>query len=267
MAAGPAWKGKAGLTSSNAKLRVPRTNMETAQTTVLSPGGITRRQDFAAALSPPKRLLMLLINYWPLIHLISIGLVVALPWTWWRWRILAGLALLYLLPPLAARLLRRISPIREGRISMGSRPYFIWWMMFNLQVVFCRLPMLEELLRMVPGLYSFWLRLWGAHIGRLTYWSAGLRILDRPFLRIGDDVVFGAAVRLNPHVLAKNDQGQLELILATVAVGDRAIVGGYSLLTAGTEIAADECTRALLISPPFGRWQQGARINKSERSP
>jgi len=107
--------------------------------------------------------------------------------------------------------------------------------------------MLEEILRLVPGLYSFWLRLWGAQIGRLTYWSAGLRILARSFLRIGDDVVFGAAVRLNPHVLAKNEHGQLELILATVIVGDRAIVGGYSLLTAGTEIAPDECTKALFV--------------------
>ncbi|NQW99044.1 hypothetical protein HQ447_00190 [bacterium] len=36
---------------------------------------------------------------------------------------------------------------------------------------------------------------------------------------------------------------------------DRAIIGGDSLLTAGTEIAADEATRAFLISPPFSRWK------------
>jgi hypothetical protein len=241
--------------------------MEPAHSTVLKPGEISRARDFASALSPQKRLLMLLINYWPLLHLVSIGIVVALPWTFWRWRILAGLALLYLLPPLVARLVRFVSPICEGRIPVGSRAYFIWWTMFNLQVVFCRLPMLEEILRMVPGFYSFWLRLWGAQIGRLTYWSAGLRILDRSFLRIGDDVVFGAAVRLNPHVLAKNEHGQLELILATVTVGDRAIVGGYSLLTAGTEIAADECTKALFVSPPFGRFKDGVRIKKPNPVP
>ena len=241
--------------------------METVRATLLKPGEISRARDFSSALSPQKRLLMLLINYWPLLHLITIGIAVALPWTFWRWRILTGLALFYLLPPLLARLLRILSPIREGRIPIGGRTYFSWWMMFNLQVVFCRLPMLEELLRLVPGLYSFWLRLWGAQIGRFTYWAAGLRILDRSFLRIGDDVVFGAAVRLNPHVLTKNEQGQMELILASVIVGDRAVVGGYSLLTAGAEIAADECTKALLVLPPFNRLKDGMRLKKPTPAP
>ncbi|HUJ71965.1 MAG TPA: hypothetical protein VLZ30_06955 [Verrucomicrobiae bacterium] len=98
----------------------------------------------------------------------------------------------------------------------------------------------------------------------MTYWAAGLRVLDRSFLHIGDDVVFGAAVRLNPHVLARNAEGKLELILATVRIGDRAVIGGYSLLTAGSEVAADECTRALLLSPPFSRWQDGRRVAKTE---
>jgi len=100
----------------------------------------------------------------------------------------------------------------------------------------------------------------------LTYWGAGLRILDRSFLRIGDDVIFGAAVRLNPHVLTRNDQGKMELILASIVVGDRTIVGGYSLLTAGTEITPDECTRAFLLSPPFTCWENGIRVNKKAAS-
>ena len=85
-------------------------------------------------------------------------------------------------------------------------------------MIFCRLPMLEEIMRLVPGLYSLWLRLWGARVGRLTYWGAGLRILDRSFLHIGDDVIFGAAVRLNPHVLTRNEQGEMELILAGIVM-------------------------------------------------
>jgi hypothetical protein len=229
--------------------------------------GITRERDIASGLSAQQRLLVLLINYWSLLHLLLIGIAVAVPWALWKWRLLTGVVLLYLLPPLAARVVRSALPIQEGRISIGSRSYFVWWMLFNLQVVFCRLPVLEEVLRFIPGLYSFWLRLWGSRIGRLTYWAAGLRILDRSFLRIGNDVIFGADVRLNPHVLAKNDRGDLELILATVAVGDRAIIGGYSLLTAGTEIARDECSRAFLISPPFGVWKDGVRERRSDSTP
>jgi acetyltransferase-like isoleucine patch superfamily enzyme len=117
-------------------------------------------------------------------------------------------------------------------------------------------------MRLFPGVYSAWLRLWGSHIGSFTYWAAGLRILDRGFLEIGSGVAFGAGVRLNPHVVAENDEGKLELFLAPVRIGDRAIIGGYALLTAGTRIADDEVTRACLLSPPFSHWKGGRRIEK-----
>jgi acetyltransferase-like isoleucine patch superfamily enzyme len=215
--------------------------------------------NLARALPLPKRLLMLAINFWPLVHCTSIGFVVGLAWAPLTWRIFAALAALYLAPPLIARLLLRLLPIREGHIAVGTSSFFVWWALFNLQVLFCRISFFEELLRLIPGTYSLWLRLWGARIGRLTYWAAGIQILDRSFVRIGDDVVFGAAVRLNPHVLSRNERGELELILATVTIGDRAMIGGYSLLAAGTEIAPDECTRAMLLSPPFSYWVQGSR--------
>lgn len=115
-------------------------------------------------------------------------------------------------------------------------------------------------MRLVPGLYSPWLRLWGARIGRLTYWSAGTLLTDRSFLSIGDDVVFGAGVRLNSHVITKGADGKLELLLAPIKIGDRVVVGGYSLLTAGTELSPDEATRAFLISPPFSVWKAGKRV-------
>src|SRR5262249_3948959 len=148
----------------------------------------------------------------------------------------------------------------QGRIALGTKPFFVWWLVFQLQIVFGRFPALEEMLRLIPGLYSQWLRLWGAHIGRFTYWAPGLAITDRSFLSIGHEVVFGAAVRLNPHVLAQSSEGALELLLARVRIGDRAVVGGYSLLTAGTEIPPDEITRALLLSPPFSVWKDGKRV-------
>ena len=214
--------------------------------------------------SPAQRLLMLCFNCLPLLHGLAITAVVGIAWSPLGWRLAVGATVLYLVPPLAARVVKILAPIPEGHISLRTRAFFTWWALANLQMIFCRLPMLEEFIRLVPGLYSLWLRLWGARVGRLTYWGAGLRILDRSFLCIGDDVIFGAAVRLNPHVLHRNEQGKMELILASVVVGDRAMVGGYSLLTAGTEIATDECTRACLLSPPFSRWKNGSRVNKKE---
>jgi len=220
-----------------------------------------------STLSGPKRLLILVINYWTILHGILIGLTLGIPWALFRWRLLAGLLLLYLVPPLVARIIRCLAPVHEGRIPIGQRDFFVWWALFNLQVIFCRFPALEEMLRLVPGLYGTWLRIWGARVGRLIYWGAGLRILDRSFVQIGDGVMFGATVRLNPHVLVRNKAGELELILATVVIGNEALIGGYSLLTAGTEIAPGECTKAFLISPPFSKWKSGVRVAKTDVVP
>ena len=209
-----------------------------------------------------ERFLLLALNYVPLLHAASSAAVLFIPFDFWPWRAAIFLAIVYLAPALVARLLLAYFRIPEGRVPVTSKYFFVWWASSQLQVLFCRFPALEETLRLIPGLYSAWLRLWGAKIGRFTYWSTGTVILDRPFLRIGNDVVFGAGVRLNAHVLAKGDSGQAELILGTLKVGDGAIVGGYSLLTAGSEISAREITKAFLISPPFTVWKDGKRIRR-----
>jgi len=211
------------------------------------------------------RLLILLLNFLPAIHVVILASLVLIPFASGPVRIAITLTALYLLPPLTARLILFIAPVPQGCISVGSMAFFSWWTTFQLQIVFCRLPFLEEFLRLVPGLYSMWLRLGGSRVGRLTYWSPGTTITDRSFLCIGNDVVFGAGVRLNAHVLTKNKDGKIELLLANVKIGDRAIIGGYSLLTAGTEIPPDETTRAQLLSPPFSVWKEGKRI-KGEKS-
>ncbi|HEY3913175.1 MAG TPA: acyl transferase [Verrucomicrobiae bacterium] len=205
---------------------------------------------------------MLALNFIPLIHAVSTALALILPYARLPARIVVFAASLYLLPPILARLIFFLVEIPEGKIAVGTKPFFAWWTTFQLQIIFCRFPALEELLRLVPGLYSQWLRLWGARIGRLTYWSPGTLIADRSYLSIGNDVVFGAGVRLNAHVLARSKNGVMQLILATVKVGDRVTVGGYSLLTAGTEILPDEATRAFLISPPFSVWKDGKRVRQ-----
>jgi hypothetical protein len=206
------------------------------------------------------RLLMLALNFLPLIHVVATMILLLMSYANWPTRIGIALTVLYLLPPLVARMILLLVTIPQGRIAVGSKAFFGWWTLFQLQIIFCRLPALEEILRLMPGLYSLWLRLWGARVGRLTYWSPGTSITDRSFLCIGDDVVFGAGVRLNAHVLTKDENGRMELLLATLKIGDRVVVGGYSLLTAGTEISPDEITRARLLSPPFSFWKDGKRI-------
>ncbi|MBF0595518.1 MAG: hypothetical protein HQL22_11215 [Candidatus Omnitrophica bacterium] len=206
----------------------------------------------------PKRLLTVVLNYIPLLHVIAcvlflivlmkIGLAVAITGT---------LFILYIFPPLMARVLLLVHPLGLQHMPIGSPDYFIWWAVFCLQVVFLRFPFLEEVLRMIPGLYSAWLRLWGAQIGQFTYWAPGTIILDRPFIHIGDFVVFGGGVRLNPHVIDGN-----ELILAPVVIEDSVTVGGYSLLTSGTVLRKNQAIKAFLISPPFSVWQDNKRVEK-----
>ena len=205
---------------------------------------------------------MLALNFLPLVHLILMALVIywLKPSLWISGLIILGA--LYVVPPLCTRLLLYLRPIRESHIVMASPDFLTWWASLQFQVVFCRFPALEEALRLVPGLYSAWLRLWGARIGRLTYWAAGTLILDRPFLQIGDDVTFGAGVRLNAHVIEQTKPGAQELLLSAIKIGSQCSIGGYSLLTCGTTVENDQALRAFTISPPFSVWKDGRRIKE-----
>jgi hypothetical protein len=215
-------------------------------------------------MSTAQRLLLLLANALPLVHLAGTVTLAFWPGLAPWWRVSLVLVTLYLVPPLACRAVKTLLKPAEGRLAVGSRSFFAWWLMLQTQVIFVRLPFLEELIRFVPGLYSAWLRCWGSRIGRLTYWAAGLTILDRAYLEIGDDVVFGAGVRLNPHVLQGEADGTW-LYLGTIRIGSGASVGGYALLSAGCEIEPKEQTHAFLILPPFTRWQGGRRSREFRR--
>ena len=140
----------------------------------------------------------------------------------------------------------------------------IWWFTSQWQVIFNRLPWIEEIIRLTPGLYSFWLRLWGARIGKFVYWTPGLQILDRPLLDIGDRVVFGAGVKINPHIIMPNRNGQLALLVAPVRIGADALVGGYSLLLAGSWIGPGEASPGKRILAPFAGWVGGRRVDATD---
>jgi len=226
-----------------------------------------RRTLAAYGMTVGQRLAVLALNMLSPVHVVAVALLLVLPWATPLWRALGALGVLYLMPAVVARCILLVAPFRSTTTRIGSPEFIRWWALLNLQVLFCRFPALEEALRVVPNLYTLWLRLWGSKIGSLVYWAPGTLILDRSFLDIGGDVLFGAGVRLNPHVMARNERGELELLLAPVRIGRGAVVGGYSLLTAGTEILPGEITPAFLISPPFSRWQGGKRVRDRAEAP
>lgn len=241
--------------------------METREeiTAAIGHGAARERRSLAAhSLSVRQRLLVMLLSYIPMFHLILIIAVSLGHWTNICWRVFATLATVYLLPALAARVIVQWFPIRATVLKLGSADFMKWWALLNLQMIFCRLPVLEETMRIIPAVYSAWLRLWGARIGRLVFWSPGTQILDRSFVEVGDDALFGVGVQLIPHVMVRGADGANEVILARVKVGDRAVVGGYSLLGPGSEIAPDEATQARLLLNPFTKWQGGRRFKSGE---
>jgi hypothetical protein len=170
---------------------------------------------------------------------------------------------LFLVPPLVVRAATLIRPLPAGRVDIESRDFLVWWFSAQWQVVFTRLPFLEELLRLVPGLYSAWLRLWGARVGSFVYWSPGVAILDRPLVRIGSRVVFGIGVRLNGHVLAPGEDGKATLHIAPIWVGNDVLVGGYSLVLPGCRVADGEVTPPFRSLHPFSTYGGGRRRARS----
>ena len=220
----------------------------------------------ALDLSRRGRLLLALLGFTPLLHVLTVMTPVAGAATGplsWPAAAAASIGLLYLLPPAAVRLTWR-GRLPPARVEPGSAPFFWWWFSAQWQIVFSRLPFLEELLRIVPGLYSAWLRLWGSRIGGLVYWSPGVIVLDRQWLRIGSRVVFGAGARLNPHAIARHRDSPTALFLGAITVGDDAMVGGYSLLLPGCEVGAGETTPPLRTIHPFSRWQRGRHVTNTD---
>lgn len=208
------------------------------------------------------RVVMVALGFIPALHAAATLAPFALAvggWVPWRTLWLTPV-LLFLAPPLLVRLSTFRHPLASGVVAIDSPAFLQWWFAAQCQVVFSRLPFLEELLRLVPGFYSLWLRLWGARIGSLVYWSPGVAVLDRSLVRIGSRVVFGVGVRLNPHVLARDSNGKAALYAAPISIGDDVLVGGYSLLLPGCVIADGEVTPPFRSVHAFSRFEGGRRI-------
>jgi hypothetical protein len=216
----------------------------------------------ALDVSAQVRFGMVVLGFIPILHVIATLLPSALVATGRIGPAAAWLtpAILFLLPPLVVRASTWWSPLSSGRLEPGSRGFLHWWFTAQWQVVFTRLPMLEEIIRMIPGLYSWWLRLWGARVGSLVYWSPGVVILDRPLVVIGSRVIFGVGARLIPHVLAAGGARHMALHLSPITIGDGALIGGYSVLLPGCQVADEEVTPPFRTIHAFSHFANGRRI-------
>lgn len=142
---------------------------------------------------------------------------------------------LYGLPLLAYHCHQRFYPVQEGVSYLRGQSYSAWWGSHQIQATYIAFPILEIILRLIPGLFSLWLRLWGAHIGREVYWTSLLEIADRGLLEIGDRVVFGHRVGLYAHVI-KPRKKNLMLFVKKITIGNDVFIGAKSQLGPGVII-------------------------------
>jgi hypothetical protein len=109
--------------------------------------------DRAVDVSAIARSAMAAIGFIPVLHLaaaLSPVVLVMLDRLESRYALLSA-PILYLVPPLVVRATTSIRPLPGGSVDLGSPAFLYWWFTAQWQVVFARLPLLEELLRLLPN--------------------------------------------------------------------------------------------------------------------
>lgn len=163
-------------------------------------------------------------------------------------------AWIYLLPPLASRLIIVAFGRPEGQLTQDMTAYRVWWVLTQWQILFNRLPWLEELLRLVPGVYALWIGLWGGHLSPRAYVGPGVLITDRHAVRVGHGAILGMKAILIGHLVMRNDAGQWLVLAATPIVEAEAILGGGTRLGPGAILRAGEVLPAGRFVRPFDEW-------------
>lgn len=153
--------------------------------------------------------------------------------------LLLGVAI-YVVPLILFRLHNCFFTILEGLSRFDLPKYSPWWTTHQLQAVFNAFPFLETVLRLIPGAFSSWLRLWGGQVGRKVYWTSRVEIIDRNLVAIGDHVIFGHKAILCSHAVVRKPNGSTILYVKRICIGAEAFIGAGSQLGPGTAIAAKQ---------------------------
>jgi len=213
----------------------------------------------------PPPLYMLLFNYVTPLYLLAGALLLGL---YARTPLEMGLftlAWIYLVPPALCRLTLAAFGHPRGTLPPEHPQFALWWFLTQLQILYNRLPWLEELLRLMPGLYNLWLRLWGARISLTAYWSPEAVVADRYLLDVGPRVVLGGRARIGGHVMLTEPDGTLRLIVAPVRIDAGAMVGMNAAVGPGCHVHANETVPAGRMLKPF-TTRQGGKSHRPEDS-
>src|SRR5262249_28731800 len=119
--------------------------------------------------------------------------------------LLLVLGVLYVFPPIVQRIVLRWTPLKQGVSVIDAKTFSPWLAMHHIQGFYDALPQLESLLRVIPGFYSMWLRLWGSRVGYGVEWPVRMQVLDRSLMDIGNRVVFSRSVELVANLRSKSE--------------------------------------------------------------
>jgi hypothetical protein len=145
------------------------------------------------------------------------------------------LCVVYLFPLCMFRLMRIFFPIEEGVSHLDGKRFSPWWGAHQMQGIYNAFPQIEIPLRLIPGVFSWWLRLWGSNVGKSVYWTPRVEITDRNLLQIGDRVVFGHKVECYSHVI-KPHNGHIILYVKKVLIGNDVFIGAGTRIGPGVKI-------------------------------
>lgn len=163
-------------------------------------------------------------------------------------------AWIYLLPPLAARLIIAVWGRPEGRLTQDMTAYRVWWALTQWQILFNRLPWLEELLRLVPGVYPLWIKLWGGQLSPYAYVAPRVLITDRHAVRVERGAVLGMKSILAGHLVQRDEMGRWLVLTAAPVVESEAILGGAAQLGPGAVLRAGKMLPTGCRVHPFEEW-------------
>lgn len=145
------------------------------------------------------------------------------------------LFVIYAFPLLIHKIHDHFYPIKEGISYLQGNEYSPWWGSHQIQSIYITFGVLESVLRLIPGAFSLWLRLWGAKVGKNVYWTPKVEIADRSLIEIGDNVIFGQSCGILSHVVKPKKQN-LMLYVKKVKIGNNVFLGAGSYLGPGVFI-------------------------------
>lgn len=181
-----------------------------------------------------------LFSYFPLLMTAAtfgaLGVFAAWPGAW-----SAALVffVVYLFPPMLLRIVFRWAPLKHGITQIDGRHFSPWLAAHHIQAFYDALPYLESLLRVIPGFYSMWLRMWGSNIGYGVEWPVRIDVLDRNLMEIGNRVVFAREVELAAHVRQKTEGGGSRVLVRPVRIGSHAFVGACARIGPGAHVPSN----------------------------